>query len=155
VGSTGRVVGVDMTDEQRAKAECLRNAAGFSKVEYRKGYIEAIPCGEAEFDVVISNGVINRSPDKEQVFSRSGPRALSDIVTAVQLPPTIVCNSTLWAACVGGAMQRNDYRQVIEAAGLNIECIIDNDSYQFISDWAKGASRKFGAKSVSLLAVKE
>ena len=86
---------------------------------------------------------------------KSGGRlAISDIVTEVQLPETIVCNSTLWAACIGGAAQQDNYRGQIQAAGLNVIKIEDNPAYQFISDNARGASKKFGVKSVSLLAVK-
>ena len=68
VGPDGRVVGVDTTDEQRAKAERLRDASGFANVSYLKGYIEALPVDDASFDAVISNGVINLSPDKAKVF---------------------------------------------------------------------------------------
>jgi len=72
----------------------------------------------------------------------------------VQLPESIVCNSTLWAACIGGAAQQGDYRRMIEDAGLRLVKVEDNPQYQFISDNAKGASKKFGVKSISLLAVK-
>jgi len=75
-------------------------------------------------------------------------------VTEVPLPDTIVCNSTLWAACIGGAAQQDNYRRMVEAAGLRVVTVEDNPQYQFISDNAKGASRKFGVKSISLLAVK-
>jgi hypothetical protein len=86
---------------------------------------------------------------------KSGGRfAISDIVTEVQLPESIVCNSTLWAACIGGAAQQDNYRKMIEAAGLNLVKEEDNPQYQFISDNAKGASKTFGVKSISLLAVK-
>ena len=112
-------------------------------------------------DVVISNGVINLATDKTRVFReaarllKSGGRfAISDIVTEVQLPESIVCNSTLWAACIGGAAQQDNYRRMIEAAGLRLVKVIGNPQYQFISDNAKGASMKFGVKSISLLAVK-
>ena len=74
-------------------------------------------------------------------------------MTEVQLPESIVCNSTLWAACIGGAAQQDNYRRMIEAAGLRLVKVRDNPQYQFISDNAKGASRKFGVKSISLLAV--
>ncbi|MGH8770473.1 MAG: methyltransferase domain-containing protein, partial [Burkholderiales bacterium] len=104
VGATGKVVGVDMTDEQRAKAERLRDAAGFGNVTYVKGYIESIPLENASFDAVISNGVINLSANKPAVFleasrvlKRGGRLALSDIVTETQLPAGVVCNATLWA----------------------------------------------------------
>ena len=161
VGPRGKIVGVDMTDEQRAKAERLRDRAGFLNVTYVKGYIEKAPLPDGLADVVISNGVINLATDKSKVFReavrllKSGGRfAISDIVTEVQLPESIVCNSTLWAACIGGAAQQGDYRRMIEDAGLRLVKVEDNPQYQFISDNAKGASKKFGVKSISLLAVK-
>jgi arsenite methyltransferase len=161
VGPRGKVIGVDMTDEQRAKAERLRDRDGFLNVTYVKGYIEETPLPDGVADVVISNGVINLATDKSKVFReaarllKSGGRfAISDIVTEVQLPETIVCNSTLWAACIGGAAQQDNYRKMISAAGLRLMTVQDNPQYQFISDNAKGACKKFGVKSVSLLAVK-
>src|SRR6266536_5215248 len=162
VGPSGRVIGVDMTDEQRLKAERLRDRSGMRNVTYVKAYIESLPCSDASVDAVISNGVINLSADKPKVFQEaarvlkpSGRLALSDIVTEVQLPDGIVCNSTLWAACIGGAMLQDDYRSAIEAAGFKIRTVEENPSYRFISDNAKAASRKFGVKSVSLVAVKQ
>jgi ubiquinone/menaquinone biosynthesis C-methylase UbiE len=161
VGPRGKVIGVDMTDEQRAKAERLRDRDGFTNVTYVKGYIENVPVPAASVDVVISNGVINLATDKSKVFSeaarllkRGGRFAISDIVTEVQLPQTIVCNSTLWAACIGGAAQQDNYRAQITAAGMKVVKVEDNPSYQFISDNARGASKTFGVKSISLLAVK-
>ncbi len=161
VGSGGRVVGVDMTDAQRTKAERLRDAAGFANVTYMKGYIEDLPVEDAGFDALISNGVINLSADKPQVFREvarvlkpGGRLAISDIVTERQLPEGITCNATLWAACIGGAMQQDDCCAAIEAAGLRVVTREDNPQYRFISDNALGASEKFGVKSVSILAVK-
>lgn len=161
VGPVGEVIGVDMTDAQRLKAERLRDASGMHNVTYLKGYIESLPVESASFDAVISNGVINLSPDKAKVFQEvarvlkpGGRVALADIVTDVQLPDGIVCNSTLWAACIGGAMQQGDYRSAIEAAGLRIRTVQDNPTYRFISENAQAASRKFGVKSVSLVADK-
>jgi ubiquinone/menaquinone biosynthesis C-methylase UbiE len=161
VGHAGKVIGIDMTDEQRAKAERLRDRDGFANVTYLKGYIEQVPLPDGVADVVISNGVVNLATDKSSVFREAarllkpgGRLALSDIVTEVQLPENIVCNSTLWAACIGGAAQQTKYHSQIEAAGLRVIKMEDNPQYQFISDNAKGASRKFGVKSVSLLAKK-
>jgi arsenite methyltransferase len=88
------------------------------------------------------------------LLKKGGRFAVADIVTEVQLPDTIVCNSTLWAACIGGAAQRDNYQQMIEVAGLSVARVEDNPQYQFISDNAKGASKKFGVKSISLLAIK-
>jgi ubiquinone/menaquinone biosynthesis C-methylase UbiE len=161
VGPRGKVIGVDMTDEQRAKAERLRDGAGFGMIRYIKGYIESVPLPDAMADVVISNGVINLATDKSAVFREAtrllkggGRLALSDIVTETQLSESIVCNSTLWAACIGGAAQQDSYRTAIEAAGLRVAKVEDNPAYQFISDNARSASKKFGVKSVSVLAVK-
>jgi len=162
VGRGGRVIGIDMTDEQLAKAEGLRAAAGVGHLEYRKGYIELTGLAGASCDAVISNGVVNLAPDKQAVFreaarllKRGGRLALSDIVTESQLPEGITCNATLWAACIGGAMQIGDYVAAIESAGLRVRSVRDNLAYQFTSDSAQGATRKYGVKSVSILAVKE
>ncbi len=161
VGRDGRVIGIDMTDAQLNKAERLRAAAGFENITYHKGYIDATSLASGSADVVISNGVINLAHDKAAVFREAarllkpgGRLAISDIVTATQLPATVVCNADLWAACIGGAMQRDDYRSAIEGAGLEVKTIRDNPGYQFISANAKGAQQKWGVKSVSVLAVK-
>ncbi len=161
VGRDGRVIGIDMTDAQLNKAERLRAAAGFENITYHKGYIDATSLASGSADVVISNGVINLAHDKAAVFREAarllkpgGRLAISDIVTATQLPATVVCNADLWAACIGGAMQRDGYRSAIEGAGLEVKTIRDNPGYQFISANAKGAQQKWGVKSVSVLAVK-
>jgi arsenite methyltransferase len=161
VGETGKVFGVDMTDEQLGKAERLRLRDGFARVKYVKGYIDDVPLPNGVADVVISNGVLNLAVDKPEVFAeaarvlRPGGRfAIADIVTDVQLPDGITCNTTLWAACIGGAMQRDKYVAGIEAAGLHVERIVPNERYAFISENARGASRKYGVRSVSLLAIK-
>jgi len=161
-GPTGTVIGLDMTDAQRAKAEALRRREGVRNVTFVKGYIDAAPFEDGSFDVVISNGVINLAVDKPQVFReiarllRPGGRlAIADIVTDVLLPETISDNTTLWAACIGGAWQVDRYREAIEAAGLGIVADQVNDQYRFLSDNAQGATRKFGVKSVSLRADKE
>src|SRR5262245_24900576 len=157
VGPSGRVIGIDMTDAQLHKAEWLRAAADFSNVSYRKGYIDKAPCGDASADAVISNGVINLAPDKAAVFREAarllkagGRLAVADIVTDVQLPEAVTCNADLWAACIGGAMQRDSYRAAIEGAGLRTRSVRDNAGYQFISENARGAQQRWGVKSISL-----
>ncbi len=146
---------------QRAKAGRLRDRDGFRNVTYLKGYIEAVPLPDASSDIVISNGVINLATDKRKVFHEAarllkpgGRLVLSDIVTEVQLPEKIACDSTLWAACIGGAAQQDTYLGLIESSGLKVIKAEGNPAYQFISDNARGASRKFGVKSISLLAIK-
>ena len=145
VGPSGRVIGVDMTDAQRAKAERLRDDAGFTQVTYHKGYIEDLPSDDGTVDAVISNGVINLSADKAAVFREvarvlkpGGRLAFSDIVTESQLPESVSCDADIWAACIGGAMQEDDYRATIEAAGLDL-VTVEPMPYEFISDNAIGA----------------
>ncbi|MBI2376120.1 MAG: methyltransferase domain-containing protein [Deltaproteobacteria bacterium] len=161
VGPSGRIIGIDMTDEQLAKAERLRSTLGFGNVSYQKGYIEETAVETGSIDCVISNGVINLAPDKERVFRevvrvlKSGGRlAIADIVTDSALTESIVCNADLWAACIGGAAQRDAYREAMETAGLEVLTVKENPSYQFISSGAQGATKKFGVKSVSVLARK-
>jgi SAM-dependent methyltransferase len=158
-GDAGRVIGVDMTAEQLTKAKGLAEEAGIANVELRAGQIEDPPVDPGSVDCVISNGVINLSPDKPAVFAaaaralRPGGRlAIADIVTASQLPEGVTCDASLWAACIGGAMQRDRYREAIEEAGFEILQVRDNDRYRFISDRADNATRKYGVTSISLLA---
>jgi arsenite methyltransferase len=160
-GPSGRVIGVDMTDKQLAKAERLAREEDFAGVEFRQGYIERPPVEDATVDCVISNGVINLSPDKPAVFAaaaralRPGGRlALADIVSAKQLPEGVTCDASLWAACIGGAMQRDSYREAIEAARFEVETWRENSAYRFVSEQADNATEKYGVTSISVLAVR-
>jgi arsenite methyltransferase len=159
VGTEGAVVGVDFTAEQLEKARGLAEQAGFEQVELRNGRIEELPADADAFDCVISNGVINLSPEKERVFAEAhrvlkpgGRLAIADIVSEQQLKESIVCDADLWASCIGGAAQQDAYRSVIEAADFRIEQMRDN-RYEFISDRARDASAKYGVRSTSILAV--
>jgi ubiquinone/menaquinone biosynthesis C-methylase UbiE len=160
-GAAGRVVGIDMTEAQLDKATRLADDHGIANVEFVKAYIEHLPLQSQSADVVISNGVINLSPDKTKVFAeaarvlRAGGRlAIADIVTATQLPQSVTCDAALWAACIGGAMQRDDYSEALEAAGFQLDDLKENDEYRFVSERADNATKKYGVKSVSVLAIK-
>jgi arsenite methyltransferase len=162
VAPSGRVVGVDMTDAQLQKAQRLARERGISNISYLKAYIEDTGLDSESFDCVISNGVINLSADKPAVFRETarllkpgGRLAIADIVTGLPLPENVVCNADLWAACIGGAAQRDAYQIAIEDAGLSIERVEDNTGYHFISDRARKATAKWGVLSVSLLARKK
>jgi ubiquinone/menaquinone biosynthesis C-methylase UbiE len=162
VGHAGRVVGIDMTDGQIEKARGLARAAGFVQVEFCESLIEAVPLEDGVADCVISNGVINLCPDKRKVFAEAarllrpgGRLALADIVTDLQFPSDITCNATLWAACIGGAAQRDEYREAIQAAGFCVMTVRENPAYVFSSKSAQNAVRDYGVRSISLLAVKE
>jgi arsenite methyltransferase len=161
VGDQGSVTGVDMTDEQLAKANRLRDADHIANVTFVRGYIQNPPVSDGSIDLVVSNGVINLAPDKAVVFhaaSRSlrpgGRLALADIVSQRSLTDAITCNAELWASCIGGATQIDEYLAGIEAAGLHVMHVRDNEKYQFLSGSAQGATKTFGIKSISLLAVK-
>ena len=159
VGPTGRVIGVDMTDAQLSKAQRLATMHNVTNVTYRKAYIEDTGLDGSLCDCVVSNGVINLAADKTRVFSeaarllkRGGRLAIADIVTERPLPDNVVCNADLWAACIGGAAQRDSYRAAIENAGFDIVRVEDNAGYHFISERAQKATAKWGVKSVSILA---
>lgn len=161
VGETGEVIGVDMTKEQLEKSSILSEELAFNQVTFHESYIEETPIMSSSIDAVISNGVINLSSEKAKVFQEAarvlktgGRLVISDIVTEVKLPENISCDATLWAACIGGAMQIDAYKQFIEEAGLEIVKVKDNP-YAFISNSAQGATQEFGIKSVSILAVKK
>jgi arsenite methyltransferase len=127
VGRSGKVIGVDMTPEMLHLARANQVKAGLDNVEFRLGEIEHLPVADASVDVIISNCVINLSPDKPQVFREAhrvlksgGLLAVSDIVTDGPLSETVKESLTAWASCIAGALDVQDYRAAIEAAGLEV-----------------------------------
>jgi arsenite methyltransferase len=157
VGSQGGVTGVDITPEQLAKAARLVRG---EPISFRRGRIEELPFGDGWFDVVISNGVVNLSPDKRRVFEevarvlRPGGRlAMSDIVTERHIVARTAAQPELWAACIAGASQRDEYLADIAAAGLELQLVQPNSAYRFSSERAQRTSEKYGAHSISLLAL--
>ena len=141
VGSKGKVIGVDMTEEmvQLAKENAERMKAG--NVEFRLGEIENLPLEDEMVDVIISNCVINLSPGKDKVFSEAfrvlkpgGRMLISDIVTLGKLPSEIRENLEMWAACIAGALDEKDYLQKIRNAGFQkIEVVAKNDFMEMVS----------------------
>jgi len=133
VGPTGRVIGVDMTDEMLGKARTNAERAGVSNVEFRKGYIEALPLEDASIDVVISNCVINLVPDKAAVYREvarvlrpGGRMVISDVALNEPLPPVVAADAAALTGCVAGAALRDQYLATIAAAGLDgIEIVSD------------------------------
>lgn len=162
VGTSGEVTGIDMTQEQIDKASQLAVSRNFKNVSFQLGYLENLPFSDGSFDVVISNGVINLCPDKERVFAEisrvlkpKGRMVIADIVSEQQLPEKITCDSTLWAACIGGAGQEDTYKNSIENAEMETLYVRDNPAYEFLSISAMGAAVQYGVKSVSLFAEKK
>ncbi len=125
VGPTGKAYGLDMTDEMLALANENKRKAGAENVEFLKGEIESIPLPEDTVDVIISNCVINLSADKDRVLReafrvlRPGGRfAVSDVVTRGEIAPEVRRSVLLWVGCIAGALEENEYRGKLSAAGF-------------------------------------
>jgi arsenite methyltransferase len=125
VGPTGKAYGLDMTDEMLALANENKRRSGIDNVEFLKGEIENIPLPDASVDVVISNCVINLSPDKDAVLREAfrvlkpgGRFAVSDVVTRGEVPREIRQSVLAWVGCVAGAMEENEYRSKLKSAGF-------------------------------------
>lgn len=125
VGETGRVIGIDMTEAMIEKARANANKLGFKNVEFRLGDIEAMPIDNDTADVVVSNCVMNLVPDKPKAFAetfrilkRGGHFSISDIVLQGELPENLRREATLYAGCIGGASQKEEYLRIIKEAGF-------------------------------------
>jgi arsenite methyltransferase len=125
VGENGRVIGVDMTPEMIDRATSSAKRLNLQNVEFRQGYLEALPVESDTVDVIISNCVINLSPDKSKVFAEAfrvlkpgGKLAVSDIVTDGPLPDAVKKSLSAWAGCVAGAVEATDYTGMMEAVGF-------------------------------------
>jgi 2-polyprenyl-3-methyl-5-hydroxy-6-metoxy-1,4-benzoquinol methylase len=125
VGPTGKAYGLDMTDEMLVLARENQRKAGINNVEFLKGEIEAIPLPDNSVDVIISNCVINLSSDKDRVLREAfrvlkpgGRFAVSDVVTRGEIAPEIRERVLLWVGCIAGALDENDYRAKLTAAGF-------------------------------------
>lgn len=125
VGETGRVIGVDMTPEMIERARSSAKRLNIQNVEFRQGYLEDLPVEPNTVDVIISNCVINLSPDKSKVFTEAfrvlkpgGKLAVSDIVTDGPLPEPIKKSLSAWAGCVAGAVEANEYIAMMKSVGF-------------------------------------
>ena len=126
VGSTGRVIGVDMTDEMLALASKKAEEANLSHiVEFRKGDIQNLPLDDSSMDILMSNCVINLAPDKQRVFSEAyrvlrpgGWLSLSDIVLNMRLPRFILRSAGAYVGCLAGAIPKQEYLDIVRAAGF-------------------------------------
>jgi SAM-dependent methyltransferase len=137
VGERGRVIGVDMTEDMVAKGRLLAGQHGYSNVEFRLGDIEHLPMESASVDVVISNCVINLTPDKLASFQevhrvlRPGGRILiADLVTAGDLPPDVRASAAAWADCLAGAMDKAAYLETIRRAGFAEVAVVSESPYE-------------------------
>lgn len=146
VGETGRVIGIDMTATMISKARNNADKANFENVEFRLGEIEYLPIADDTADVIISNCVINLSPNKAQVFSdayrilKSGGRlAISDVVASCEMPEEMKNDPELYSGCMAGASLIDDLETYMQEAGFKkIKITPKDESKDFIKDWAPG-----------------
>jgi SAM-dependent methyltransferase len=133
VGAGGRVIGVDMTRQMLERARGNAEKSGAANVEFRQGYIESLPLGDGVADVILSNCVINLSPDKAAVFReafrvlKSGGRlVVSDIVLRGRLPEKVLQSAAAYVGCVAGALQAEDYLEAIRKAGFEAVEVLED-----------------------------
>jgi arsenite methyltransferase len=144
VGSSGYVIGVDMTPDMLSKARNNATKGKYKNVEFRLGEIENLPIADNTADVILSNCVINLSPNKEQVFKEAfrvlkpgGRLAISDVVATVALPEEMKNDPMLIAGCMGNASLVDDLEAMIKAAGFeSVKIQPKDESKDFIRDWA-------------------
>ncbi|MFU8795992.1 MAG: arsenite methyltransferase [Dehalococcoidia bacterium] len=126
VGASGKVIGVDMTEEMIERARSIAGEHGYHNVEFRLGEIENLPVGDESVDAIISNCVVNLSPDKPGVFREAwrvlkpgGRLTISDIVSERALPDGLKRDADAWACCIGGALEQQEYLRAIREAGFD------------------------------------
>ena len=147
VGEKGRVIGVDMTPEMLKRARENAEKAGITNVEFKQGQIEKIPMKDNSIDVIMSNCVINLSPEKDKVYQDSfrvlkpgGRLAISDIVATIPLPEEMRKDMNLVSSCIGGAETIDNIKEMLEKAGFQTIKIIPNEkSRQMIKKWMPGS----------------
>lgn len=146
VGPSGKVIGVDMTHEMLGKARKNAQKNGFTNVEFRLGEIEALPVADNSIDVIISNCVINLSPEKQRVFDEAfrvlkpgGRLAVADMVATAPLPNEIKTDWAAYTGCIAGASQITDLQRMLQASGFKEIKIAPKDSSRsFIREWLPG-----------------
>jgi len=162
VGDMGHVIGVDMTPEMITRARGNAAQGGYSNVEFRLGEIEHLPIADGRADIIISNCVINLSPDKPQVFREAfrvlkagGRLAISDVVASAPLPNSIQSDMALVSGCIGGAALIGDIEVMLKDAGfVDIRIAPKDDSREFIREWSPGSEATDYVVSATIEAVK-
>lgn len=162
VGSTGKVIGVDMTPDMISKARENARKGSYNNVEFRLGEIEHLPVPDASVDVIISNCVINLSTDKPGVFREAyralkpgGRLAVSDVVATAELPKDVRNDLALYSACVAGAAFITDLESILADIGFaDIQIAPKDESREFIREWAPGRNLEEYIQSASIEARK-
>jgi SAM-dependent methyltransferase len=162
VGEKGLVIGVDMTPAMVSKARENARQAGVRNVDFRLGEIEHLPVADGSVDVIISNCVINLSPEKENVFAEAfrvlkpgGRLAISDIVALTEFPPAVKQDMALYTGCVAGASSVSNIESMLARAGFeSIQVRPKDESRAFIQEWVPGSKIEDYVASATIEAVK-
>jgi len=162
VGESGIVIGVDMTPDMIKRAQENAAKGAFENVEFRLGEIEDMPVDDNTIDVILSNCVINLSPDKAAVYREAyrvlkpgGRLAISDMVASGEIPPEIKNDINLYSSCVAGALKVDELSKILKEAGFkNIEISPKDESREFINKWTPGIPIEEYVLSATIEAVK-
>jgi SAM-dependent methyltransferase len=162
VGSTGKVIGVDMTAAMLEKARHNAATAGLGNVEFRLGEIEHLPVADSSVDVIISNCVINLSPNKSAVFDEAfrvlkpgGRLAISDVVALQPLPERLAKSVAAYACCISGAPELERLRAMLNSSGFSdVRITINEQSNEFIRDWLPDSGAEKFVASAAIQATK-
>ena len=162
VGKTGQVIGVDMTPEMVSKARRNAEKTDYTNVEFRLGEIEHLPVADDSIDVILSNCVINLSPEKEKVFQEAlrvlkpgGRLAIADVVATAELPEAIQQDLRLYTGCIGGASSINTLETILQGVGFqNIRIQPKDDSKPFIRNWVQESHMEDYIVSATIEAMK-
>jgi SAM-dependent methyltransferase len=162
VGMTGKVIGVDMTPEMVKKARENTRKTELKNVEFRLGEIEHLPVADGSIDVILSNCVINLSPEKDQVFAEAyrvlkpgGRLAISDVVATAELPAAVRQDLRMYSGCISGASPVQELETILARLGfVNIRIIPKDESKAYISEWVPGSKVEDFVASATIEAVK-
>ncbi|MBE9528060.1 MAG: arsenite methyltransferase [Proteobacteria bacterium] len=162
VGQSGQVIGVDMTTEMLSKARSNVERTGYENVEFRLGEIEHLPVADGTIDVILSNCVINLSPEKAKVFQETfrvlkpgGRLAISDIVATAELPESVKSDMALFTGCMAGASPVADIESMLKGAGFEeIRIEPKDESREFIRDWHPDSKIEDFILSATIEAIK-
>jgi SAM-dependent methyltransferase len=157
VGSSGKVIGVDMTPEMISRARKNAEKGNYANVDFRLGEIENLPVEDGQVDVIMSNCVINLSPDKQRVFDEAfrvlkpgGRLAISDVVALAEMPQAVKQDYDLYSGCISGAAPIEELRQMLKRSGFfDIRIEIKEESREMIDSWTPGfAASQFIASAL-------
>ena len=160
VGPAGKVIGVDMTEEMRAKAGAGAAQLGFTSIEFREGYAEDLPVESASVDLVISNGVINLCPDKQAVFREilrvlkpGGRVQVGDILVHLAVPQEAKDDIELWSNCIAGSLLDSEWEQILRMAGF-VDIKVSNEVDVYSGSKHESDAKEFDTRGVTVFARK-